>query len=243
MQSALDLANDSVVDQSGLEDPAVAEASEDPTSDGSDVPVEEPVLHAAGCACAACCGPSADSQLGSGEGLSAASLGTLDQLADYLETQFWSDYGTSNRNFNLSATGTYAKDGDLTYNTSGNSQDSVGLISGRADLVDEAFKLFEATLGIDFQNTSASGADFRFGDNDSGAYASATRSGSTTQYASINVASSWYYGSTSLGNYAFQTILHEIGHGLKKGISRSTRIEKRHPGSFCAKGLCREQQT
>ena len=198
---------------------ATTEAFADAISDLNKAPVDEPVLHAAGCACAACRGGSADSQLGSGAGdvVSAASLGTLDQLADFLETQFWSDWGTTNRNFNLSASGTYAKDGDLTYNTSSNSQDSDGLSSGRADLVDEAFKLFEAILGIDFQKTAASGADFRFGDQYSGAYASATRSGTTTQYASINIASSWHGGSTSLGNYAFQTILHEIGHGLGLG--------------------------
>ena len=182
-QSALNVVDEPVSDQPGLVTPAFAQASGDATTDATDLPVDEPVLHAAGCACAACRGGSAGSGAGSGNGLSSASLGTLDQLADYLETQFWTDFSgaNSNRNFNLSDTGTYAKDGDLTYNTSGNSQDSDGLSSGREDLVDEAFKLFEATLGIDFQKTTASGADFRFGDDDSGAYASAQRSGSTTQ--------------------------------------------------------------
>ena len=143
-QSGFDAAD--LVAASETSRPATTGAFADASSDLSEALVQERVLHAAGCACAACRGGSADSQLASGVGpgddLSAASLGTLDQLADYLETQFWSDYGTSNRNFNLSATGTYAKDGDLTYNTSGNSQDSNGLSSGRADLVDEAFKLF-----------------------------------------------------------------------------------------------------
>ncbi len=82
--------------------------------------------------------------------------GTLNQLADYLETGFWSDWGTVSRNFNLSSTGTSPNSGVLAYNTSGNSQDSNGLNDpDRASLVDEAFKLFEAILGIDFQLTTA----------------------------------------------------------------------------------------
>ena len=160
-------------------------------------PVES-VLHAAGCACAACRGgaPSSPSQQGAGgNALAAASLGTLDQLADYLETQFWTDSNTTNRNFNLSESGTYAKSGELTYNTSGNWQDANGLTSGRADLVDEAFKIFEATLGIDFQETSAYDADFDFGDNRSGAFATSDLSGTAINYSWINVASSWFYSS------------------------------------------------
>ncbi|MEC8096712.1 MAG: hypothetical protein VX105_05700, partial [Cyanobacteriota bacterium] len=133
----------------------------------------ERVLHAAGCACAACGGvPSSQSQQGSGgEVLAAASLGTLDQLADYLETQFWTDSDTTNRNFNLSESGTHAKSGVLTYNSSGNTFDANGLTTGRASMVDEAFKIFEATLGIDFQETSAFDADLDFSDNNSGAFA------------------------------------------------------------------------
>ena len=210
-----------VADESGFADASAAQQSADATLNDSQAPVEGPVLHAAGCSCAACCGAEGDQTLdagdGSGDGLSAASLGTLDQLADYLETQFWTDQASSQRSFNLSSTGTFSKDGELTYNTSGNSQDSDGMSSGRAELVDEAFKLLEATLGVDFQKTSASNADFRFGDNRGGAYASSVTLGSTTQYASVNLASSWSGGSTSLGNYAFQTILHEIGHGLGLG--------------------------
>ncbi len=226
-QSA-ELGLDADVGSSSFTDAESAVDAADATADDlNKAPVHELVLHAAGCACAACRGGSADSQLGSGEGsgddVSAASLGTLDQLADYLETEFWSERGDSNRNFNLSAIGTSAKDRVLTYNTSGNSQDSDGLSSGRADLVDEAFKLLEATLGIDFQGTSASGADFRFGDNgrdssgNPAAYATYSLNGSAINYSGINVHSNWSSGSTSFGDYAFQTILHEIGHGLGLG--------------------------
>ena len=84
-------------------------------------------------------------------------------------------------------------------------------------MVDEAFKIFEATLGIDFQEISAYDADFDFSDNRSGAFASSDLSSSVINYSWINVASSWFYGSEVFGDYAFQTILHEIGHGLGLG--------------------------
>lgn len=115
-----------VGDGSGLaETDTQATVEVDARPDGGAQLLVGPVLHAGGCACAACRGRSAGatsaSAAGSEGALSAASLGTLDQLADYLETEFWADFGTSSRKFNLDATGTAAKDGVLTYNTSGNS--------------------------------------------------------------------------------------------------------------------------
>ena len=221
MPQAADLGLHADVGSSSFSGVESAFDAADAAADLNKAPVHEPVLHAAGCACAACRGGSADSQLssgaGSGDDFSAASLGTLDQLADYLETVFWNDFGTVNRNFNLGATGTSPKSGALTYNTSSNSQDANGLTAARASLVDEAFKLFESTLGIDFQLTTAAGSDFRFGDNQNGAFASYNLSSSITNYANINVNSSWYGGLSGFGNYTFQTILHEIGHGLGLG--------------------------
>ena len=182
-------------------------------------------LHAAGCVCSACAAPAPEDGLAGGGGsaggsVSAASLGTLDQLADYLATEFWTDRGSTARQFNLEASGLGANNGVLTYNTTANSQDADGLTPARATLVDEAFKLLEATLGIDFQQTSASGADLRFGDDQSGAYASSSRfwaSPTTIASSAINVAAGWHGGGSTFGDYVFQTILHEIGHGLGLG--------------------------
>ena len=149
--------------------------------------------------------------------LSAGTAGTNSTLATYLTTGFWSDFSSSARKFNLTASGTYAKNGAITYNTSGNNFDGNGISSARAELVDEAFKIFEDVLGIDFQSTSDSDADFRFGDAYSGAYASSSSSSGNINYVNVNVASSWHGSRSGFGNYTFQTILHEIGHGLGLG--------------------------
>ena len=135
-------------------------------------------------------------------------------LADYLRSGFWIDFGSSARKFNLSNSGTYAKNGIVTYNTTANNFDSDGLSSARQLLVDEAFKLFEEVLGIDFQSSSDINADFRFGDADSGAYAFTSRLGGNINYVNVSINSGWHGG---FGNYTFQTILHEIGHGLGFG--------------------------
>ncbi|RPF83281.1 MAG: hypothetical protein CBB80_004845, partial [Synechococcus sp. TMED20] len=149
--------------------------------------------------------------------LSAGPANTNATLATYLTTGFWSDFGQSARKFNLSNTGTYAKNGVITYNTTGNNFDGNGMSSARAELVDEAFKIFEDALGIDFQSTSATDADFRFGDAYSGAYASFSSFSGNINYVNVNVSSGWHGGRSGYGNYTFQTILHEIGHGLGLG--------------------------
>ena len=79
--------------------------------------------------------------------------------------------------------------------------------------------MYEEVLGIDFQSSADANADFRFGDANSGAYAYVSRLGGTINYVNvnININSAWHAGRNGLGNYTFQTILHEIGHGLGLG--------------------------
>ena len=151
------------------------------------------------------------------EELSAGPAGSNQTLATYLRNGFWTDFGGSPRKFNVTNSGTNAKNNVITYNTSGNSFDSNGIASSRAELVDEAFKLLKAVLGINFQSTSDSNASIRFGDRNSGAYAWSSYSNGNINYANINVNSGWHGSLSGFGNYTFQTILHEIGHVLGLG--------------------------
>ena len=161
--------------------------------------LSEPILHMSGCPCSACraapvaTGPAIENSPDQ-TGVSG-NPGSLSQMANYLKTDFWSNWDISRRNFNLSSTGLHAKNGIISYNTTGNIQDGDGLTSGRAELVDEAFKLFKAILGIDFQATTSDRADINFADNESGAFTLAGVDGSTTDIAMINIASDWHQGS------------------------------------------------
>ena len=126
------------------------------------------------------------------EPLFAGPAASNQTLADYLRSGFWTDFSSSARKFNLSSIGTYAKNGIITYNATANNFDGDGLSSARQLLVDEAFKLFEEVLGIDFQSSADVNADFRFGDANSGAYAAITRLGGTINYVNININSGWH---------------------------------------------------
>ena len=78
-----------------------------------------------------------------GDLLKAGVIGTNQELANYLTTGFWDDFGDPQRKFNLTNNGAYAKNGVLTYNTSGNIFDPNGISSERSLLVDEGFKLLD----------------------------------------------------------------------------------------------------
>ncbi|MEM1300141.1 MAG: M10 family metallopeptidase C-terminal domain-containing protein [Pseudomonadota bacterium] len=144
-------------------------------------------------------------------------LATLDDMADYLVTGYWN----TPHQWNLGSTGYQAKNGVLTFNITGNREDADGLTAARQDLVREAFKIYEAVLGIDFVETTDDNADFRFSDDEGGAYAGSSYGivGGTGYhvYSIINIAAGWYGSSSALDGYTFQTALHEIGHALGLG--------------------------
>lgn len=151
----------------------------------------------------------------------------LGDMADYLTSGYWTDAGLQVNNdtntvaHNLGSTGADPNNGKLYYNISGFSSDSNGLTEDRKVLVREVFKLYEATLGIDFEettSTSTSEVDFFFSDNDGGAYAYwsyYTNGELATSY--INVDDGWSGGTSTYNDYTLQTIFHEVGHALGLG--------------------------
>ena len=122
--------------------------------------------HLVGCACPRC---NVEKEIDDndnfslGESAPPATNSELGVLANYLTNGYWSDNGVSSRRFNLSNSGTYSNNGVIQFNTSGSVFDNNGIgSSSRKTLIREAFKIFEATLGIDFQETSSQSADIDF---------------------------------------------------------------------------------
>ena len=153
------------------------------------------------------------------DNLSQSVLGTNQDLANYLTSEFWIDYGTVPRKFNLSENGINPKNGIITYNTTGNNFDNNGITNDRNFLVDEAFKILEASMGFNFKKISQQ-ADINFGDkyaNSAFAYADGRSYSLGLDFVNINIGSNWNQGKSNLGDYSFQTILHEIGHSLGLG--------------------------
>ena len=180
------------------------------------------VVHFSGCSCTGCQAAKDDlDRSGSGSTGSTTSVAieaSLSEMADYLQLGYWNS--STGRHHNVGTTGYDPNNGVLLYNVSGYSADANGISAARAELVRDSFDLFEAVLGIDFQETTStdtSTVDFFFRDNDSGAYAGGGSIGGKIRYSEINVASSWSGGTSTYDDYTLQTILHEIGHALGLG--------------------------
>ncbi|MCV6595144.1 MAG: M10 family metallopeptidase C-terminal domain-containing protein [Silicimonas sp.] len=60
-------------------------------------------------------------------------------------------------------------------------------------------------------------ADIVFDDEEAGAYATSTLSGSTIQSSFVNVNANWAGGTNRIDGYFYQTYIHEIGHALGLG--------------------------
>ncbi|QZD96185.1 M10 family metallopeptidase C-terminal domain-containing protein [Qipengyuania gelatinilytica] len=125
-----------------------------------------------------------------------------DQIADQLTTGYW---GSGPRAWDIS-------DGIVTYNID-------GLTAEGQYLAVQALNLWSDFTGIQFvEESNVNQAEMIFDDEQSGAYASTSRSGGTITSADINISTDWLnsYG-TTLNSYSFQTYIHEIGHALGLG--------------------------
>ncbi|MEO9651837.1 MAG: Ig-like domain-containing protein [Roseobacter sp.] len=207
----------------------------EPTTD--DIPFVE-VNHISSCGCAGCGGfPTEEMVLSAAVGAddvgnelgggAVSAPSPLGDMADFLTTGFWGNFGTVPREFNLTNSGVNAKSGVLHYNVSGFSNagsagtDTDGISSARADLVRDALDVFGEVLGINFVETSSSDTNFTdlfFKDTDAGrAYANSTGFSEGVQYSWVNISQDWSGGTSTYNDYTLQTIFHEVGHALGLG--------------------------
>lgn len=209
------------------------------SDDSIDLDAIDSRFHAGRCVCMACSNdrvaPGGDSAtpLSGGATAAPAPAASLQTLADYLRVGYWQAAGTVSRLYNLGTNGNNPNAGEIRYNLSGWNFDTDGNgsldgdINGldttaRRDMAREAFKLFQAVLGIRFVETTATdtSVDIFFTDNDLGsayAYAAGTSYSNGVDYSVINVSRDWYSSLSGFDTYTHQTYLHEIGHVLGLG--------------------------
>lgn len=141
---------------------------------------------------------------------------TNDQIAEQLASGYWGD-GT--HRFVLDETRT------LTFNVT-------GLTAAGQNLAREALRTWGEITGIKFVETSSSSASITFTDDDpfGGAFTESTYLGSDIASSHVNVDEDWLqqYGST-VGGYAYQAYLHEIGHALGLGHAGNYNTDAEYP--------------
>ncbi len=134
-----------------------------------------------------------------------ATVGTLDEMADYLTDGYWNDVGFSGFQFDTSSSN------QITVNIT-------NLTPEGQQLARWAFEVWEMVADIEFVETTGS-AQINFDDNQSGAFAGPDSVvGGFTTTATVNVGTGWLntYG-TTIDSYSFSTYVHEIGHALGLG--------------------------
>ncbi len=133
---------------------------------------------------------------------------TNDQIADYLETGYWTDQGVQSARFNVQAGDT------LAFNVS-------GLPDDEAFFARAAMESWANVTGIQMvEVTTPDTADIVFVNNDTGGAYTVWEavSGGYITGATVNIPSWWIDGDEyNLNSYSFQTYIHEVGHALGLG--------------------------
>ena len=141
---------------------------------------------------------------------------TNDQIAQQLVTGYWGD---GMHRFVLDQTRT------ITVNISGISD-----LNGQ-NLALTALQQWSSITGINFVQTSGA-AQITFTDNDpaGGAFTDSNYSGANISDSHVNIDAGWLstYGS-SVGGYAYQAYLHEIGHALGLGHAGNYNTTANYP--------------
>ena len=158
------------------------------------------------------------------------SNGTLRIFADYMTSGCYVARGRNYNKgcYNLGATEASRKNGEIIFNYSGGTNDAKGLSSADwQNLWIEAFKYVSATLGIPFSEDLSANADIELTDNGSGAFSQSSgfisRGILFKDSSRINIPTSWSGSNpSSFGDYAWQAVVHELGHSSGLG----------HPGDY-----------
>jgi len=144
----------------------------------------------------------------------ATAVWTNDQIATQLVSGYWD--GVSHH-FNVS------QGGQITVNLT-------ALTSAGRALAVAALQTWSDLIGVTFRQVT-SGGQIVFDDDEDDAFSESTYAGGFITSSTVNVSTSWLgdYGST-IGSYAFQTYIHEIGHALGLGHAGNYNITATYPG-------------